>query len=368
MVSSSSLKYHHPSPSTLESLIYKQREFLSGLDDLLKWEYSRELSYFVQCLRECGVFASRGVSIQRNHADSGGKLKGVWRCHKRTCPVCGYLIEQRERQNLREAFRELENTRQLAGSTLYDGAITLRHSRADDPRELMKAISEASSALLKSPWFRDGARGGVFKLEVSGRTEAANGLHPHAHFVFAVSDDVPAPAFFAKVEAFFAHRLGSDRVQWSPGWYQCTLSTDTLSGYLAKRTWSVAEEVTLSLTGKDGSYWLDEAAEAWAKAQVLAELKTFRGFGTFRAALRAVKAGQPEPRTKQAAFIPREVWKALDQATIDGLHKLAAHRFTSAPKLRLLVSKLQDDPHRGAFYVQTFLSDAESWRTLPRAG
>lgn len=259
---------------------------------------------------DCGRWVTK-ETVEIHRHEGGGCVVGVWNCRDRQCPRCSPFIESKERDNLRTALINLHESGQTAGLAFYDGAFTMRHTSADNPHTLMDQLTKATSDIQRSAWFKAACFGLVLKLEVSGSKDAKNGLHPHIHFIAALSDVTDPAAFFARVEAFFQARLGADRVNWAAGWWKRSCDPMRLPDYLAKKRWCVVEEVTLS-NSKDGSLWAMAPGDFLEIHRIMHGRHSFRASGIFRDAIRLVKSTPAKLPTRIVARLPAIVWRALD--------------------------------------------------------
>lgn len=200
----------------------------------------------------CGAARQEPVTarrIARNGEDVSGHLSGVYRCHKRMCPVCAYRISI---QRFRELLARAEHVQAAHPEAVHIvGAITCHHAEDSDPRQLFDAMAAMWDEWRKQDWVsgrrrkkQDGNLVQVLPRVLLGYiacpedTFGFNGHHPHLQFM-ATLDIAGMPAsrwadrkrhitaFGARTQRWFqanAHRWGL-HCEWRDAWWQVLQST-----------------------------------------------------------------------------------------------------------------------------------------------
>jgi hypothetical protein len=104
------------------------------------------------------------------------------------------------------------------------------------------------------------------------------------------------------------HRIGWQNPKEETWWKPVT--TDNLPLYLAKKRWSIAEEVTAS-GAKNGGFWERPIGDLVAVWGLMEGVRSIRRTGVFREAIAAVRDLQVRPLTVPVARMSNAEWSAL---------------------------------------------------------
>lgn len=332
----------HASPRYLRTL---RRDLIDDLRRFTRGSKNETARRMLAKLNGCGTTPiGKGISLVRHTADGkviGGTVRGVRTCKDRSCPVCAAAIEGKEARDTRAALLYMHHTGTLDGHKLILFTATLRHAFHDDHARNWQNLRTVLSKLLNADWWkgkpaREGRKavpasvaGALVKLEIEGTLDDPRkaGLHPHAHILLAVPVTVDADKLAAKVQDFFKAEFGKlcpgeNRIGWhrdkGETWWK-EVSTDNLPLYLAKKRWSIAEEVTAS-GAKNGGFWNRPVGDLVAVWGLTEGVPMVRRTGVFRDALAAVRKLTPENTAAvTVARMGNEEWSALTPENRDAL-------------------------------------------------
>ena len=132
-------------------------------------------------IRECGTYTTGFVC-----PDCGEFHVYTTRlCRDRLCPNCGWTLARKRAQ---ETMRALNELRACTRCEVFHMVLTIQHSRWDDLKTLLRTLTQAYGALLRSDLFRH-CLGSVRSVEITFHEE--HGFHPHIHAVVAMPQSAP---------------------------------------------------------------------------------------------------------------------------------------------------------------------------------
>lgn len=319
----------HASPHRLRVV---RRELVDDLRRYVRTSKDEIAKRMLTKLKGCGETPiGRGVSLVRHTIDGktvGGTVQGVKTCKDRSCPVCAARIEGTEARETRASLVYLHHTGTLEQTRLVLFTATLRHSFHDDHRKNFQTLLAVLAKLQTQRWWKAAITGSIVKLEIEGTLTDARkaGLHPHAHILLALARGVDSSKLADRVRDFFKaefenHYPGESRIGWQnpkeETWWK-PVTTDNLPFYLAKKRWSIAEEVTAS-GAKNGGFWerpIEDLVAVWG---LMEGVRSIRRTGIFRKALAAVRDLQEKPQAVPIARMTNAAWSALSPEVREAL-------------------------------------------------
>ena len=206
------------------------------------------------CRRVPSGTSTGTVDVYRS--DRGTYFTGLQTCGHSTCPVCGPLIRERERDRV----QELVASHLDAGGSVYLFLLTLSHGPKDRLGDLLDALDAGRSAAIGgkggSRWAKDRRDYGIegtswHREEVHGR----NGWHPHVHGLLLTSRDLTDGELDALQSRIYGRHLAAlkargYRAQAAWNGIQRVHSPDAVADYLTKQD-RMARRIAAEMTRGD---------------------------------------------------------------------------------------------------------------------
>lgn len=208
-------------------------------------------------------------------------------CRDRLCPICGWVLARRRYYTTKAAVDSLSRWVPLK---LSHAVLTLQHSRGDDLRANLRALTQGYGRLLQTATFRKRILGTARAVELTHGVQ--NGFHPHIH------DLIAEPRDFSTLTAEHLQSMWKNalRVSYEPVTHLKEAYSNSVPGDYAD---AIAEACKYAI--KPGAV---QGLDVGTVAQVARDMRGVRltaATGALRADIRAMQATHIEARREQCA-------------------------------------------------------------------